>query len=79
MHCSIVMLIVPYPEYSKAVGDTVKQATSTASKEANKNVARDSDADLSTRATAAKDAIGNKVDEQTNAASSELNKQKAKH
>jgi hypothetical protein len=37
----------------------------TASKEANKEVAKDSNASLSTRAQAAGDAIGDKVDEQT--------------
>lgn len=37
--------------------------TSGASKEANKDVAKDSDASLSTRATAAKDAAGDKLDE----------------
>ena len=37
----------------------------TASKEANKQVAKDSNASLSTRAQAAGDAIGDKVDEQT--------------
>ena len=45
------------------VGDKVNEATSGASKEANKNVAKDSNADVSTRATAAKDAVGNKFDE----------------
>lgn len=37
--------------------------SSGASKEANKNVAKDSDASLGTRAQAAKDAAGDKVDE----------------
>jgi hypothetical protein len=43
------------------VGDKVNEATSGASKEANKNVAKDSNADVSTRASAAKDALGDKV------------------
>lgn len=45
------------------VGDKFNEATSGASKEANKNVAKDSDASLGTRATAAKDAAGDKIDE----------------
>ncbi|KAL8723771.1 MAG: hypothetical protein Q9225_000066 [Loekoesia sp. 1 TL-2023] len=44
--------------------ETVQGATSTASKETNKNVAKDSDAPLGSRAEAAKDAVGDKVDEQ---------------
>ncbi|EXJ75580.1 uncharacterized protein A1O5_00086 [Cladophialophora psammophila CBS 110553] len=45
------------------VGDKVQEATSGASKEANKNVAKDSDASLGTRASAAKDAASDKLDE----------------
>lgn len=48
------------------VGDKVNEATATASKETNKEVAKDSNADLSTRATAAKDAVGDKIDESKN-------------
>jgi hypothetical protein len=48
------------------VGDKVNEATSGASKEANKNVAKDSDASVGTRASAAKDALGDKVDESKN-------------
>ncbi|KIW75437.1 hypothetical protein Z517_10178 [Fonsecaea pedrosoi CBS 271.37] len=48
------------------VGDKVNEATSGASKEANKNVAKDSDASLGTRASAAKDAVGDKIDESKN-------------
>lgn len=61
------------------VGDKFNEATSGASKEANKNVAKDSDASLGTRATAAKDAAGDKVDETKHSASAEGNKQAAKH
>ncbi|KAA1069778.1 hypothetical protein PGT21_033100 [Puccinia graminis f. sp. tritici] len=56
------------------VADKASELTSTASKEANKTVAKDSDASLSTRATAAKDAIGDKIDETKNGASAEVNK-----
>ncbi|ENH62050.1 Glucose-repressible protein [Fusarium oxysporum f. sp. cubense race 1] len=42
-----------------------QQATSGASKEANKEVAKDGNVPISTRATAAKDALGDKIDETT--------------
>ncbi len=41
----------------------VQEATSGTSKEANKQVAKDSDASLGTRASAAKDALGDKADQ----------------
>lgn len=49
------------------------------SKEANKNVAKDSNASLSTRATAAKDAMGDKKDEVSHDAKGEAYEQKAKN
>lgn len=49
------------------VGDKANELTSGASKEANKNVAKDSNASLGTRAEAAKDAVGDKVDESKSA------------
>jgi hypothetical protein len=49
--------------FADAVSDKVTEATSGAQKEGNKAVAKDSNADASTRATAAKDAVGNKMDE----------------
>lgn len=52
---------------------------STASKEGNKEVAKDSNASLGTRAEAAKDAIGDKMDESKHGASADLNKEKAKN
>ncbi|KAK5065232.1 hypothetical protein LTR84_001070 [Exophiala bonariae] len=61
------------------VGDKFNEATSGASKEANKNVAKDSDASLGTRASAAKDAAGDKLDESKSSASAEGNKQAATH
>ena len=45
------------------VGDKANELTSGASKETNKQVAKDSNVDLSTRASAGKDALGDKVDE----------------
>ncbi|RFU29722.1 hypothetical protein B7463_g6595, partial [Scytalidium lignicola] len=45
------------------VSESVKGGSATASKEVNKNVAKDGDASIGTRATAAKDAASDKVDE----------------
>ncbi|OCT54665.1 Glucose-repressible protein [Cladophialophora carrionii] len=61
------------------VGDKAQEVTSGTSKEANKSVAKDSDASLGTRASAAKDAASDKMDETSHSASSEANKQKATH
>ncbi|RWA09413.1 hypothetical protein EKO27_g5692 [Xylaria grammica] len=61
------------------VSDTVKSATNTGSKEANKQVAKDNDASLSTRASAAKDAVGDKFDEQKHDKSADVHKEAAKH
>ncbi|KAF7845686.1 hypothetical protein BT93_L1218 [Corymbia citriodora subsp. variegata] len=61
------------------VGDKVNEMTSGASKEANKNVAKDSNASLGTRASAGMDALGDKADESKSAASAEGNKQAATH
>ncbi|MCJ1395295.1 Glucose-repressible protein [Xylographa bjoerkii] len=61
------------------VGDTVQQGLSGASKEANKSVAKDSDASVGTRASAAKDAVGDKMDETSSSASASVNKEAAKH
>ncbi|KAL7931157.1 glucose-repressible protein Grg1 [Trichoderma chlorosporum] len=57
------------------VGEKVQQATSGASKETNKQVAKDSDANLGTRASAAKDAVGDKMDESKHDAKGEAHKQ----
>ncbi|KAJ9612364.1 hypothetical protein H2200_003961 [Cladophialophora chaetospira] len=61
------------------VGDKASELTSGASKEANKNVAKDSDASLGTRASAGKDAVSDKLDESKNSASATANKESAKH
>ena len=45
------------------VGESVNEMTSGASKEANKNVAKDSNQSIGTRASAAKDAASDKLDE----------------
>ncbi|KAJ5915751.1 glucose-repressible protein [Penicillium verhagenii] len=47
------------------VSETIQGAGSTASKEANKHVAKDSDAKVTTRAQAAVDAVGDKADEKS--------------
>ncbi|OAV93044.1 hypothetical protein, variant [Puccinia triticina 1-1 BBBD Race 1] len=59
--------------------DKASELTNAASKEANTAVAKDSNASLSTRATAAKDAVGDKINEVKDGASAEANKQKATH
>ncbi|KAI0600372.1 glucose-repressible gene protein [Biscogniauxia sp. FL1348] len=61
------------------VSDTVKGAVNTGSKEANKEVAKDNNASIGTRASAAKDAVGDKVDEKKHNTSAEVNKEAAKH
>ncbi|KAH8171133.1 glucose-repressible protein grg1 domain-containing protein [Sarocladium implicatum] len=60
------------------VSETVQGALSGASKEANKEVAKDSNAPIGTRATAAKDALSDKVDESTHDNKAEAHKQYAK-
>jgi hypothetical protein len=64
---------------SKSVAETVKGGGATASKEANKAVAKDEDASIGTRLGAAKDAVGDKANEMKHDAASEANKQKAQH
>ncbi|KAG9779972.1 hypothetical protein KCU88_g3864, partial [Aureobasidium melanogenum] len=61
------------------VSETIQGASSTASKEANKNVAKDSNANLSTRAQAAGDAISDKFDEQAHDRKADVHKEAAKH
>ncbi|KAK9769134.1 putative Glucose-repressible gene protein [Seiridium cardinale] len=61
------------------VSESVQGATSTGSKEANKQVAKDGDASLSTRFSAGKDAVGDKVDEQKHNTSADVHKEAAKH
>ncbi|PWN86593.1 glucose-repressible protein [Acaromyces ingoldii] len=62
------------------VSESVQQATSTASKEGNKEIAKgNTDASLGTRAEAAKDAVGDKIDESKHDSKAELHKQKAQN
>jgi len=61
------------------VGESVQQAASGASKEANKSVAKDNDASLGTRASATKDMVGDKFDETSHSGKADLHKEAAKH
>ncbi len=58
-----MQLTIFYRNAANYVAETAQGSTATASKEANKQVAKDNDATISSRATAAKDAVGDKVDE----------------
>ncbi|RSL40219.1 hypothetical protein CEP53_013510 [Fusarium sp. AF-6] len=57
------------------VAEKAQEATSGASKETNKQVAKDSDASLGTRASAAKDAIGDKAQEKKHEGKGEAHKE----
>ncbi|OBT82609.1 hypothetical protein VE02_07971 [Pseudogymnoascus sp. 03VT05] len=61
------------------VSETVQGKGAEASKEANKTVAKDNDASLSSRATAAKDAVGDKFDETGHNTQADVHKEAAKH
>ncbi|CAF0719665.1 unnamed protein product [Adineta ricciae] len=63
----------------KAGVEKVKEAVSGSSKEANKEIAKDSNLSVGTRAEAAVDAVGDKIDETKHAAKSEAHKQQAIH
>ncbi|KAI4162840.1 MAG: hypothetical protein LQ342_003557 [Letrouitia transgressa] len=59
--------------------ESIQGATSGASKEANKEVAKDNDASLRTRAEAGKDAISDKLDETSHNTKADTHKEAAKH
>ncbi|KLU88306.1 glucose-repressible protein [Magnaporthiopsis poae ATCC 64411] len=61
------------------VSDKVQGTTAGASKEANKDVAKDNNASIGTRFEAGKDALSDKVDEHKHDTSAEVNKQKTTH
>ncbi|CEL01362.1 Putative Glucose-repressible protein [Aspergillus calidoustus] len=61
------------------VTESIQGAGASASKEANKNVAKDNDASLSSRATAAKDAVVDKKDEKSHDTKADVHKEAAKH
>lgn len=58
------------------VSETIQGGGATASKEANKEVAKDSNASVGTRLSAAKDAVSDKMDEQKHESKAEINEQK---
>ncbi|OQE31602.1 hypothetical protein PENSTE_c001G01938 [Penicillium steckii] len=61
------------------VSETVQGTGATASKETNKNVAKDSDANVTTRASAAKDAVVDKKDELSHDTKADVHKEAAKN
>ncbi|KAK5071324.1 Glucose-repressible protein [Lithohypha guttulata] len=61
------------------VSESIQGAGATASKEGNKNVAKDSNASLSTRAQAAGDAVSDKFDEQAHNRKADVHNEAAKH
>ncbi|KAI3541527.1 glucose-repressible protein [Colletotrichum abscissum] len=61
------------------VSESVQQAGATASKETNKQVAKDDNVSIGNRASAAKDAVGDKIDESKHDFKSEGYKEQAKH
>ncbi|KAL1870808.1 hypothetical protein VTK73DRAFT_2437 [Phialemonium thermophilum] len=61
------------------VGDKVQSATSGASKETNKEVAKDSNVPITDRLQSAGNAISDKAKEQKHETSAEANKQAATH
>ena len=63
----------------EAVTEKAKEIISRTSYEANKEVAKDSDQPLSTRANAAVNAVKDKVDETSHSANKEAHKQAATH
>ncbi|KFY94304.1 hypothetical protein V500_03346 [Pseudogymnoascus sp. VKM F-4518 (FW-2643)] len=61
------------------VAESVQGTGAEASKEGNKQVAKDSDASLSSRATAAKDAVVDKKDETSHNTKADVHKEATKH
>ncbi|KAJ5989965.1 hypothetical protein N7499_010491 [Penicillium canescens] len=61
------------------VSETVQGTGAEASKKSNKQVAKDDDAKLSTRATAAKDALVDKKDEKSHDTKADVHKEQVKH
>ncbi|UJR21819.1 hypothetical protein I4U23_024893 [Adineta vaga] len=66
-------------EACKAGVEKVKETVSGTSKEANKEVAKDSNQSLGTRAEACCNAVGDKIDETKHAVKKEEHKQEATH
>ncbi|KAG9247424.1 glucose-repressible protein Grg1 [Calycina marina] len=64
---------------AKYVSETIQGKGDEASKEANKQVAKDGDAPVGTRASAAKDAFGDKVEQHGHESKADVHKEAAKH
>ncbi|CAO1617194.1 unnamed protein product [Sympodiomycopsis kandeliae] len=62
-----------------SVSEKAQETLSGASKTANKEVAKDNDASIGTRATAAKDAVSDKADEMSHGTKGEAYEQKARN
>jgi hypothetical protein len=62
---SVLTFPASFRNAANYVSESVQGATSKASSTANKEVAKDSDASISTRATAAKDAVSDKLDQKS--------------
>ena len=69
-----IILTSPLQNAANYVSETVQGGGAEASKEANKTVAKDSDASLSSRATAAKDAVIDKKDESSHNTKADVHK-----
>jgi hypothetical protein len=70
-------ILTPYfQNAANYVAESVQGAGSQASKEANKQVAKDNDASLGSRATAAKDAVGDKFDQTSHNTKADVHKGK---
>ena len=67
-------LTPPLQNAANYVSETVQGTGAEASKEANKSVAKDSDASLSSRASAAKDAVSDKIDESSHDTKADVHK-----
>merc|ERR1711939_587051 len=61
------------------VAESVQGGGAQVSKEANKQVAKDGDASVGTRASAAKDAVSDKIDQSSHEGKADLHKEAAKH
>ncbi|KAJ5161449.1 hypothetical protein N7492_006841 [Penicillium capsulatum] len=61
------------------VAETVQGTGAEASKESNKHVAKDDNANVTTRAAAAKDALVDKKDEKVHDTKADVHKERAQH
>jgi hypothetical protein len=73
---SLVFTLLTWYQQNAAnyVSESVQGTGAQASKEANKQVAKDNDASLSSRATAAKDAVGDKFDQTSHETKADVHK-----